>query len=56
MKFIVEPSPLPILIPLGPKYSPHCYNTGGDVNPIVSQASCKMDVTRIYKFIKEKKK
>jgi len=24
MKFlIVEPSPLPILIPLGPKYSPH---------------------------------
>ena len=25
----------------------------GDRNSILSQASCRMDVTRIYKFIKE---
>ena len=31
----------------------NCYNTEGDRNSIVSQASCKMDVTLIYKFIKE---
>ena len=30
MKFIVKPSPLPILIPLGPKYSPH-----DPVSPII---------------------
>ena len=30
-----------------------CYSTEGDRNSVVSQASCKIDVTSIYKFIKE---
>ena len=25
----------------------HCYNTEGDRNSVVSQASCRMDVTRL---------
>ena len=31
----------------------YCYNREGDRNSVVSQASCRMDVTRIYKCIKE---
>jgi hypothetical protein len=31
----------------------YCYNTEGDRNLVVSQALCRMDVTRIYIFFKE---
>ena len=31
----------------------YCYYIEGNRNPVVSQASCRMDVSRIYKFIQE---
>ena len=31
----------------------YCYNTEDYRNSVVSQESCRMDVTRFYKFIKE---
>ena len=31
----------------------YCYNIEGDINSVANQASCRLDVTRIYKFIKE---
>jgi hypothetical protein len=34
----------------------YCYNTKGDRNLVISQASCRMDVTRIYGYIKEEVK
>ena len=33
----------------------YCYNIDGDRNSIVNQASCRMNMTLIYKFIKEEK-